>query len=148
MKNLLFILLFAVCLLAACSSSAAPQPASQPPSQPAAPVDTPTPRPQVQVPSNIPVMDSATDLKVTQSNISYVVKGSLKDVMAYFDKEMTARGWKEQEPASVITDFGRMYYEDPTHQVSILLNASPTINQVVVQMTLMTLNVVEGTPTP
>ncbi len=109
---------------------------------------TATPRPEAKVPDNIPIPDGATDLKVSQSDISYVLKGSLKDTMDNLDKQMVAKGWKEQEQPSVITDFGRMYYQDPAHQVSILLNASPTLNQVVVRMTLITLNVFESTPTP
>ncbi len=144
MKRSLLIALLAACLLAACSGGAA-APATQP--APAAPIATNTPAPEAKVPSNIPVMEGATDLNVTQSDISYVVKGKLEDVMSYFDKEMTARGWKEQEKPAVISDFGRMYFQDQTHQVSILLNASPTLNQVVVRMTLVTLNIVESTPT-
>ncbi len=144
MKRSLLIALLAAYLLAACSGGAA-APATQP--APAAPIATNTPAPEAKVPSNIPVMEGATDLNVTQSDISYVVKGKLEDVMSYFDKEMTARGWKEQEKPAVISDFGRMYFQDQTHQVSILLNASPTLNQVVVRMTLVTLNIVESTPT-
>ncbi len=145
MKRIVWAVLLGVCLVVACSPAA---PASQPAAAPAAAGPTDTPAPPVQVPANIPVMEGATDLQVNQSDITYVVKSSLKDAMDYFGKEMPARGWKEQEKPAVISDFGRMYFEDPTHQVSILLNASPTINQVVVRMTLITLNVVEGTPTP
>ncbi len=144
MSKLLCALLLGVSLLVACGPSAAPQPAVAP----AAAGPTGTPVPPVQVPANIPVMEGATDLQVKQSGITYVDKSSMKDAMDYFGKEMPARGWKEQEKAAVISDFGRMYFEDPTHQVSILFNASPTINQVVIRMTLMTLNVVEGTATP
>ncbi len=148
MNKLLYIVLLLIVLLAACSSGT---PAAQPttaPSVPVAPVATTTPAPKANVPDNIPILDGATDLQVTQSDISYVVKGALKDVMDTFDKQMLAKGWKEQEKPAVISDFGRMYYADPTHQVSILLNASPTLNQVVVRMSLITLNVVESTPTP
>ena len=111
-------------------------------------VVTNTSTPEPQVPANIPIMPGATDLNVTQSDISYVIKSDLNNVIAFYEKEMLAKGWKEQDKPAVIGDFGRMYFSDPEHQVSMLLNYSPSLNQVVIRMNLITLNVVEGTATP
>ena len=130
---------------------------SQPaqPAQPAAATEsgsvivvTSTPTPPAQVPADIPVMPGATELKVSESDISYVIKSDLQGVMDFYQKEMLARGWREQEKPSIIADFGRMNFDTSDQQVSLLLNASPSLNQVVIRMSLIYLNVVEETATP
>jgi hypothetical protein len=138
--------------LAACSSGGGAQPvlptSSSDNSGSVVIVVTNTPTPSPQVPANIPIMPGATDMNVSESDISYVIKSDLNGVIAFYEKEMIAKGWKEQEKPSVIGDFGRMYFEDPSNQVSLLLNSSPSLNQVVIRMTLVHLTVVEDTPTP
>lgn len=142
------VILFAVALVA-CSSGSSPQPV-----QPAGEggggviVVTSTPTPAPQVPDNIAIMPGATDLNVSESDISYVVKSKLEDVISFYQKEMVAKGWKEQEKPSVIGDFGRMYFASSDQQVSLLLNSSPSLNQVVVRISIITLRVVEPTPKP
>jgi hypothetical protein len=149
---------FCTVLLATALAACSPGGGGVQPAQPAASsagggntvviVVTNTPTPEPQAPANVPIMPGATDLNVTQSDISYVIKSDLNSVMAYYEKEMLAKGWKEQDKPSVIGDFGRMYFSDPEHQVSMLLNYSPSLNQVVIRMSLITLNVVEDTATP
>ena len=153
-KRILVAIIPVLVFLVACSSAGGGgQPAQ--PAQPAAPTEsgsvivvTSTPLPPAQVPANIAIMPGATDLKVSESDISYVVKSDMQGVMDFYQKEMTARGWKEQEKPSSIGDFGRMYFSTSDQQVSLLLNASPSLNQVVIRMSLIYLNVVEKTATP
>jgi hypothetical protein len=142
-------------VLAACSPGGA-QPA-QPAQQPAAPstdsgnviVVTNTPTPAPKVPDTIAIMPGATDVNVTDSDVSYVIKSSLDNAISFYQKEMAAKGWKEQEKPSIIGDFGRMYFSTSNQQVSMLLNASPSLNQVVIRMTIVKLSsVMEGTATP
>jgi hypothetical protein len=146
------VVLLAVALAACSPGGGGAQPAQPAPSSAGGGVvvivvtNTPTPEPQA--PANVPIMPGATDLNVTQSDISFVIKSDLNGVIAFYEKEMLAKGWKEQEKPGIIGDFGRMYFADPEHQVSLLLNYSPSLNQVVIRMNLITLNVVEGTATP
>jgi hypothetical protein len=141
--------------LAACSPTGGGGDSPAQPAQPAAATEsgpvivvTSTPTPSAQVPANIPIMPGATELKVSESDISYVVKSDLQSVIDFYEKEMLAKGWKEQEKPSIIADFGRMNFDRSDRQVSLLLNASPSLNQVVIRMSLIYLNVVEKTATP
>ncbi len=93
-------------------------------------------------------MPGATDLNVSESDISYVVKSNLEGVISFYQKEMVVKGWKEQEKPSILGDFGRMYFASSDQQVSLLLNYSPSLNQVVVRITIITLRVLEPTPKP
>ncbi len=108
--------------------------------------NTPTPGPQV--PENVPIMPGATDLNVTGSDVSYVIKSDMQGVMDFYQKELAAKGWTQQEKPSVLGDFGRLYYKTPDYQLSIMLNASPSLNQVVIRISRMHLTVFEGSPTP
>lgn len=140
-----------VVLLMACSSGAGtPAPGgSSAPLVPSGPVQvvTSTATATAAVPANIPIMPGATDLRVSESDIYFVIKSDLQGVIDYYEKEMPARGWKEQDKSPIIGDFGRLYFSDPEHQVSMQLTSSPTLNQVVIRMSLIYLNVVE-TPKP
>jgi hypothetical protein len=144
-KVLVMLVLFAV-VLSACS------PGGGGGAQPPAPagggnviVVTSTPTPGPQVPDNIPIMPGATDLNVTQSDISFVVKSDMQGVIDFYQKGLVAKGWKEQEKSSVLGDFGRMNYSAPDTQLSFLLSASQSLNQVVVRMSIIHLNVREAT---
>ncbi len=149
-------LIILLIILTACSSGAAPaapstggQPSSGVPAQSNAPAVTqgpPTATPAV--PSDIPIMSGATDMNVNESQLSYIVKNSLQNVMDYYGKEMPAKGWKEQEPPSILGSFGRMYYSNPNHQASFWLTYSEANNQVIVRINLISLNVFAATPTP
>ncbi len=153
-KHALSVLVLVLVFLSACSSAgSAAQPAQ--PAQPAAPTEsgpvivvTSTPTPPAQVPTNIPIMPGATDLNINDSDISYVIKSDLQGVISFYQKEMIAKGWNEQEKPSIIGDFGRMYFDTHDQQASLLLNASPSLNQVVIRMSLIHLTVVEASATP
>ncbi len=137
----------------ACSSGAAPSTSGQPNAvantQPNAPGATQAPpTATLAVPADIPIMTGATELKVNEADISYIVKDSLKNVMNFYGKEMVAKGWKEQEPPSDLGGFGRMYYSNPGHQASFWLTYSEPLNQVIVRINLVYLNVFNATPTP
>jgi len=106
-----FVILMIV--LAACSSGGGgggAQPAEPAPAGPTIPpgaqvvVVTATATPQAAVPDNIAVMPGATDLNVSEADISYVIKSDLNGVIAFYQKEMAAKGWKEQEKPSIIGD--------------------------------------------
>ena len=145
-------LVLSVVMLAACSPAGG---GGAQPVQPAAPsgggnviVVTNTPTPSPQVPANIPIMPGATDLNVSEADISYVIKSDLNGVISFYQQEMAAKGWREQEKPSIIGDFGRMFYATPEQQASFILNASPSLNQVVIRISLIYLKVVEATPKP
>ncbi|MBM3129070.1 MAG: hypothetical protein FJ009_10675 [Chloroflexi bacterium] len=147
MKKLFFALVLFLVVLSACSSGAPSQPASSapaaPPAAPEPPKATATPVP---VPSNIPIMQGATELKVTEADITYIVKSDLNKVIEFYSKEMPAKGWREQEKPTALGLFGRMYYATPDQQASFFLTYSEPLNQVQVRLTIMSLNVANPTP--
>ncbi len=155
-RQLFFGMVVLLLVLTACSSGPAPaapssggQPSSGAPAQSNAPAATqapPTATPAV--PSDIPIMDGATDMNVNESQLSYVVKNSLQNVMDFYSKQMLSKGWKEQEPPSILGVFGRMYYSNPNHQASLWLTYSEANNQVIVRINIISLNVFAATPTP
>ncbi len=151
-RKLFFGMIAVLIALTACSSGAAPAapPSSGQPNPvsnaPAATQAPPTATPAV--PADIPIMSGATDMNVNESQLSYIVKNTLQEVMDFYGKQMIAQGWKEQEPASILGAFGRMYYAKPDHQASFMLTYSEANNQVIVRINMITLNVFSGTPTP
>jgi len=130
--------------LAACSASPATSNTGGggPAVAPGTPQATSTP------PANIPIMPGATDIDISESAINFVIKSDLQNVIDFYEKELSARGWKEDEKPSVIATFGRMNFSKADLQLSMVLNASPALNQVVVRMTIIYLNVFQATPTP
>ena len=146
MKTVFFSFILFVILLTACSSGAPSQPASGAPAAPQAATEPPKPTAtQVAVPSNIPVMQGATDLKVTEADIVYIIKSDLTKVIEFYSKEMPAKGWREQEKPTALGLFGRMYYATPDQQASFFLTYSEPLSQVQVRLTIMTLNVANPT---
>jgi hypothetical protein len=142
MKTVFFSFILFALLLTACSSSAPSQPAA---SAPAAPPTAPPTATAVAVPSNIPIMPGATELRVTEADIVYIIKSDLNKVIEFYGKEMPAKGWREQEKPSALGTFGRMYFATPDQQVSFFLTYSEPLNQVQVRMTMMSLNVANPT---
>ncbi len=155
-RRLILGLIVLLLVLTACSSGTAPaapstggQPNSSGNTQPNAPAPTqgpPTATPAV--PDDIPIMKGATDMNVNEAQLSYIVKDSLQNVMDYYGKEMPTKGWKVQEPPSILGSFGRMFYSNPNHQASFMLTYSEANNQVIVRIYLITLNVFAASPTP
>lgn len=146
MKKILVALVVFAIALSACSSSAPSQPSSAPnapSSAPAAPQPTAT---AVAVPSNIPIMPGATELRVTEADIAFIVKSDLNKVIEFYTQEMLAKGWREQEKPSALGAFGRMYFATPDQQVSFFLTYSEPLQQVQVRMTIISLNVANPTP--
>lgn len=146
MKTVFFSFILFALLLTACSSGAPSQPAVSAPAAPPAasepPKATATPVP---VPSNIPIMQGATELRVTEADIAYIIKSDLNKVIEFYGKEMPAKGWREQEKPSALGMFGRMYYATLDQQVSFFLTYSEPLSQVQVKMTIMSLNVANPT---
>lgn len=133
-----------VLTLSACTAPSTVQPTA--PAQPVAlPTAMPTATP-VPVPQNIPIMPNATELQVTESDISFFVKADLNKVIEFYSKEMLAKGWREQEKPSALGNFGRMYFATENQQVSFFLTYSEPLNQVQVRMTIISLNVANPTP--
>lgn len=147
MKRVFVLLVLVGLLVTACASGGgATQPTSvvsQSQNPPEPPKPTPT---TVPLPDDIPVMTGATDLQVNESDIYYIIKASLNNVVDFYNKEMVAKGWREQEKPSVLGSFGRMYFAKPDKQVSFLLTYSEVLNQVQVRITIIGLNVANPTP--
>ena len=140
-------IVFLTLALTACgSATVAPAPPRTSSGGPSAANATPKAVPTA--PANIPIMPGATDLDVSESSISYVIKSDLQKVIAFYEKELIAKGWKEDEKPSIIGFLGRMNFSNPDHQLSMILNYSETLNQVVIRMSIIYLNVVQPTPTP
>lgn len=145
MNKVFCVLILVGALVAACSTGAPSQPTSAP-QVPSAPPTAQATATAVAVPSNIPIMPGATDLRVTESDIAFVVKSDLNKVIEFYSKEMPAKGWREQEKPSALGTFGRMYFAAADTQVSFFLTYSEPLNQVQVRMTIIGLNVANPTP--
>lgn len=144
MTTKIFTTLVLMVMLTACSAGGG---ASQPtPAAPSAPSIAPPTATAVPVPSNIPIMPGATELRVTESDIAFIVKADLNKVIEFYSKEMPAKGWREQEKPSALGNFGRMYFATADQQVSFFLTYSEPLNQVQVRLTIISLNVANPTP--
>lgn len=144
MKIKILVALVLVLTLSACAQTGTPQPTA-PAQQGVPPTAAPTAT-AVPVPQNIPIMPGATELRVTESDISFFVKADLNKVIEFYSKEMLAKGWREQEKPSALGNFGRMYFATENQQVSFFLTYSEPLNQVQVRMTIISLNVANPTP--
>jgi len=146
MRKVFFALVVFTLVLSACSSGAPSQPSSSAPAAPSAPPAVPPTATAVPVPSNIPIMPGATELRVTEADIAFIVKADLNKVIEFYSKEMPAKGWREQEKPSALGSFGRMYFATADQQVSFFLTYSEPLNQVQVRLTIISLNVANPTP--
>ncbi len=145
MKQVFVLLILVAFLMTACASGGGQPTSVAPQSQntPEPPKPTPT---TVPLPDDIPVMPGATDLQVNESDIYFIIKATLTNVVDFYNKAMIDKGWREQEKPSVLGSFGRLYFAKPDKQVSFLLTYSEVLNQVQVRITIIGLNVANPTP--
>jgi hypothetical protein len=82
-------------------------------------------------PEDIPIMDGNRSAEITSSNlISYIIDAAFDDVIAFYDREMVANGWKKEENDSKQNQgFASLVFEKEGRRATIIIAEVPILNQ-------------------
>jgi hypothetical protein len=88
------------------------------------------------IPSDIPVMEGAYNLRVSSSsnNVSYRVQAIFEDVIKYYQEQTVTMGWEQLGGEQVMSDSITMQRTKPDKNMSILISAVQDSDEVLVQV--------------
>ena len=93
--------------------------------------ENPITLPTGEKPDDIPIMDGKRSAEITSANlISYIIDAAFDDVVAFYDREMVANGWKKEENDSdQKKSFASLVFEKDGRRATVIIAEVPFLNQ-------------------